>query len=280
LVVLLFILSGLIPISIGDESNQNNIIYVDDDGTADYTKIQDAIDNASRGDTVFVYNGVYNESKIDIDITINLIGENRNYSIININKNIDGIYIRTKNVNISGFMITNASRAGINLDSNKSDNVSISNNLFINNAHGIHPYLSNKNLEISNNIFINNSNGFTTVSSAKANIHHNILINNNYGMSIFQSSKCNIYNNHISNSNKFGIRLYGMSRNNNIHHNNFINNSINAFFVHLSLGNKWDNNFWNEPKNKPVLIFGSLGLLFPNWINIDWHPAQEPYDIY
>jgi len=32
-------------------------IYVDDDGGADYTSIQDAIDAASEGDTVYVYSG-------------------------------------------------------------------------------------------------------------------------------------------------------------------------------------------------------------------------------
>ena len=52
-ILLLFLLSTLFPILSGAEILSDKIIYVDDDGTADYTKIQDAIDNASVGDTVF-----------------------------------------------------------------------------------------------------------------------------------------------------------------------------------------------------------------------------------
>ena len=253
--------------------------YVDDDGTSEYTSIQDAILNANSGDTIFVHEGIYNESKIDINITINLIGENRDTTTINVNNNIDGIYIRAHNVNVSGFLIKNANRAGVNLYSNKSDNVNISNNIFTENAHGIHPYYQHKNLIISNNIFINNSNGFTTVGCINAKIHNNEFIENNWGMSIFLSSYCDIYLNNITTSKKLGIRLYGISRFNTIHHNNFIDNEMNAYFVQLSMLNKWDSNYWNKPRNQPVPIVGSIGLLFPTWINVDWHPANSPYNI-
>ncbi|MFE3846275.1 hypothetical protein ACFL1L_05415, partial [Thermoplasmatota archaeon] len=56
-IILLFLLSISIPIISSDKISLNNIIYVDDDGDADYTRIQDAIDNASDGYTIFVYNG-------------------------------------------------------------------------------------------------------------------------------------------------------------------------------------------------------------------------------
>jgi len=48
----------------------------------DYTKIQDAVDNASVGDTVLVYNGIYAENvKINNkDLTIE--GEDRGTTII------------------------------------------------------------------------------------------------------------------------------------------------------------------------------------------------------
>lgn len=53
-----------------------SVIIVDDDRNADYKKIQDAINNASEGDTIYVRSGTYNEN-IAINKSINLIGEKR-----------------------------------------------------------------------------------------------------------------------------------------------------------------------------------------------------------
>ena len=49
-----------------------NTLYVGGSGPGNYTKIQDAIDNASDGDTVFVYNGTYYENVV-INKSIDLI---------------------------------------------------------------------------------------------------------------------------------------------------------------------------------------------------------------
>ena len=60
-IILLFILSALSPISFGYnvktsiKRNAGNTLYVGGNGSGNYTKIQDAIDNASDGDTVFVF---------------------------------------------------------------------------------------------------------------------------------------------------------------------------------------------------------------------------------
>ena len=56
-------------------------LYVGGSGLKNYTRIQDAIDNASEGDTVYVYSGWYNES-IDIKKSIVVCGEDRNTTFI------------------------------------------------------------------------------------------------------------------------------------------------------------------------------------------------------
>lgn len=56
-------------------------IYVDDSGGADYTSIQEAIDNANDGDTVYVYSGYYNEQVV-INKSINLTGEDRDTTYV------------------------------------------------------------------------------------------------------------------------------------------------------------------------------------------------------
>ena len=63
-IILLFFLSNSIPYVSSGNTSINKTIYVDDDGGADYTKIQDAIDNASDGDTIFVYEGLYFENEL------------------------------------------------------------------------------------------------------------------------------------------------------------------------------------------------------------------------
>jgi parallel beta-helix repeat protein len=87
-----------------------NTLYVGGNGTGNYSKIQDAIDNASDGDTVFIYDdsSPYNEWDIRINKSINLIGENRYNTIIDGNNKGDRVVLITsKRVNVSGFTITN-----------------------------------------------------------------------------------------------------------------------------------------------------------------------------
>jgi hypothetical protein len=56
-------------------------LYVGGSKPGNYTKIQDAIDNASDGDTVFMYSGRYNES-IFINKSIVVCGQERNTTFI------------------------------------------------------------------------------------------------------------------------------------------------------------------------------------------------------
>jgi len=259
--------------------SSGNTLYVGGSGLGNYSKIQDAIDNASDGDTVFVFNGTYFEILI-INKSVNLIGESRNNTIIDANRQIDAIYLYSPNININNLRIQNAFRAGINLNSNKTDNINISNNIFCFNCHGIHPYFSNKNLIISNNIFMNNNNGFTLVCSSDAIIYKNKFINNSlWGMGFYMSYNCNVFHNNISHGKKYGIFLYGLSHSNYFHHNNFFENSMNVYFILLAHRNKWYENYWGKPQAPIYPIIGSLGLIIPCWLNFDWHPAKEPYII-
>jgi len=79
-------------------------LYVNENGSVGFSSIQDAIDNASSGDTVFVYNGTYN-GNIVIDKTINLTGESRDNSIINGEGSGIVVNITADWVNMSSFTI-------------------------------------------------------------------------------------------------------------------------------------------------------------------------------
>ncbi len=88
----------------------DDTIYVDDDAPPEWydethvKTIKKGIAVAEDGDTVFVYGGVYNEWYVDIDKSINLIGEDRN-----ITKVRRGVRITADRVNFSGFTFSDIS---------------------------------------------------------------------------------------------------------------------------------------------------------------------------
>ena len=106
-IFLLFLLSSFKFIVSSNETNKSFTIYVDDDGGADYNKIQDAINAVSNRDTIFVYEGIYDENII-LNKSINLIGENKETTIINGNSVKDVIIVTSEKIIIKGFTIRNS----------------------------------------------------------------------------------------------------------------------------------------------------------------------------
>jgi parallel beta-helix repeat protein len=90
------------PVSLNDSQT----LYVGGLGPGNFTKIQDAVDNASDGDTVFVYDdsAPYLESII-INVSIHLLGENRNTTSIEGGNHAVSIYVN--GVTVSGFRVSN-----------------------------------------------------------------------------------------------------------------------------------------------------------------------------
>ena len=140
-----------------EESNllilDGNTLYVGGDGPGNYTSIQAAINDASDGDTIKVYNGIYNET-VKIDKRINLIGNGSLGTIINggFLDHQHVVYISANGVNISGFGITNSYMGnefgGIGV---QSSNNRIFDNYCWNNLYGI--ILFGGNNRIYNNSF-------------------------------------------------------------------------------------------------------------------------------
>ncbi len=97
--------------------------YVGGSGLGNYSKIQDAIDNATAGDTIRVYAGTYYENVI-VNKTVTLIGNGTTNTIINGSGKDDGIHILADWVNVSGFTICQANK-GVNI--NGASNVTVEN---------------------------------------------------------------------------------------------------------------------------------------------------------
>ncbi len=122
LIIWIFVCSSLVGIFYflpKDTTVSAITITVDDDGPADYSSIQDAINSASDGDTVYVYNGTYNENVV-VNRTINLTGEDKNSTIIFGDGSDDVVHVTSDWVNITEFTVIGSlmvfEKAGIKLD--------------------------------------------------------------------------------------------------------------------------------------------------------------------
>jgi parallel beta-helix repeat protein len=316
-IVLLFISSSFTGSTLGFSIDKyqifthgGNTLYVGGGGLGNYSNIQDAIDNASDGDTVFVFDdsSPYYENLIIIK-GIFLIGENRDTTIIDGSGYSNVIYIDADSVYISKFTIQNGEHkfpyGGINIRSNYS---TISDNNLKNNFYGIDMYYSENNHIVGNNIMNNNQCGIYLEGSSNNNISENLIdsqpyngigfynlsnynnifkntiINNQYsGVRTTACSGNNIFSNMISN-NLVGIRIE-YSTNTKIFNNNLIKNTFKgAHFlgdIFSIYTNTWDGNYWNRPRVLPKPILGRSGiiLIILPWINFDWNPAIEAYEI-
>ena len=293
-------------------TSKGNWLYVGGSGPGNYTVIQYAVDNASSGDTIFVYPGVYSDFFpsgqggycVIVNKRINLIGENKYTTIINGSGEWNVVRIQNDGVNISGFTIQNAGgsleNGGI-IIIDWYDYVNIYDNIFVHNYYGIH-------LSWNSHIMI----------------YNNTITFNGYGIDIYDNTECSIFNNKISNNTKGIQNIYGDQKstisNNDIRdnvlgiqadnsrlivkNNNFIRNQDDIQMNKLayvseipyipSVRLKWMNNYWDNwqktnPKPIQGTIFIYIQLFFAGgffdmllakipYIQLDWHPAQEPYD--
>jgi parallel beta-helix repeat protein len=249
LLSIIIVLSGCTTIS-PDTSNGDSIpegLYVSLSEDKEFTSIQNAIDNASDNQTVFVFSGVYNESII-INKTITLMGQDPEKTIINGNNVGDVITISdTATCNIMGFTIqgSGSNHAGIKI---LTSNNNISNVIIKNNNNGIYTQNVNYNNICNNTIKLNDEYGVYLSGSKYNFVKNNVFTDNSYGMRIKAR-----YNQIIENefrNNQHGVYFCCYANKNVVYFNSFINNSIyNAkdnyngqtwYNEHVSKGNYWD----------------------------------------
>ena len=201
-IVVLFIGVSIIPLTgckIVEKSPiptfDGNILYVGGDGPGNYSTIQEAIDNSSDGDTVFVFDdsAPYYENVV-VNKSIDLIGEDRDTTIIDGGGSGDVVYISAEKVNISKFTIQNSGNSGYpDYDSGikiKSEYNNISANLIKNNSRGIW-------IHANNNTIADNY----------------VILSTNQGIEIYLSRNNIIVDNNVSSNTKAGIQSDQSSNN-------------------------------------------------------------------
>ncbi|MFZ3167642.1 MAG: NosD domain-containing protein [Candidatus Methanoperedens sp.] len=156
---------------------------VDDSGGADYMRIQDAIDNASAGDTILVYSGTYYEN-VNVSKKLTLLGIGK--PVVDARGIGSAVTLSMDGTTLDGFNVRNGSLntklvAGIFVISN---NNMIKNNNVLNNAYGIALWNSSYN-KVEDNIANDNAKLREIVDGPPPSAgvivfgSHNIIRNNN-----------------------------------------------------------------------------------------------------
>jgi parallel beta-helix repeat protein len=230
------------PLVIGS----GNTLYVGGSGPNNYTRIQDAINDSVDGDTVFVYDdsSPYYE-KVEVDKSINLIGEDKDTTIIIVEYFFGVIYIVVDWVNISGFTIQSVGNPymGIGIQISSNHNTITDNNIISNNNSGIYLELCSNNIITGNNIS-NNLNGIDLWSNSNT-ISGNKISNNMCGIDLYDSNDNTITDNNISN-NMYGIS-FDDSNDNIITANNIMNGEygiLGSGNSNIITGNNITNNWY------------------------------------
>jgi nitrous oxidase accessory protein len=337
----------------------SSTFFVGGNGPNNYTTIQAAINHATDGDYVFVFDdsSPYYEHVI-VNKSIYLIGENKNTTVIDGEGSGDVILLSAEAITITGFTVQHSGDtpkvdAGLEVRTNWS--AIIGNNIIQNGRYGVGILLNGSSGALIQNNFIseNGNEGIFLEKSTGAIIRDNIITHNghcavvisysndntidrntmqeNYaGISLWPgASKNDITLNIIENQTYSGVGIWPEANNNSIHdnvftnnslygfiitnaqgniiasnriqgsnegirlfmanktifqYNNFIKNNCSAFFENSSF-NRWRQNYWDDHIGIwPKCIHGLMRIPWNKikvvrWINIDWSPALNPYNI-
>ena len=286
-VILLFIGMSTVP-STGtiikrsyEQVSSGNTLYVGGSGPGNYSSIQEAIDDSNIGDTVFVYDdsSPYYENLL-MDKSINLIGENKETTIIDGGFDWEVIWVEANSITISGFTLRNAE---IGLFGNMNRCI-VSDNIFSCTQAGIALSKSSNNQIFNNEVVSGYIAGIVFLYSSYKNDVFNNIIRDTY-VGVYLTDSCNlnkIFSNTIKQCSVYGIWIHE-SFLNFVNKNNFIDNGCSAYFENSSFilwwGNYWDD--WSSSRPRPIngTRYGPLLKTTDSWTTYDWRPAQEPYDI-
>lgn len=265
LILLAFSLANALPTSIAT-INPFNTIRVPEN----FQKIQEAIDNASSGDTILVANGTFNEH-LTINKTITLIGAGNNQTILNGTILYTAVKITANNVTIKGFTIQRF-YTGIVINQSQniyivenqisktwtkgavylinSKNITLTKNIINRNqSPGVYAFNSNTTKFLQNNINSNDGIGISLNNYTDSVVIGN-NIESNLGDAIFSAYACNLHieQNILTLNDYRGV--WASNSNGTIFHNNFVKNRENARTVLSSF--TWDNgyssggNYWSN----------------------------------
>lgn len=164
------------------EVDATDTIYV----PGDFLTIQEAIDNATSGDTIIVSNGRYKEN-ILVDKSLTIQGSHKSTTLIDAMQNSETVHIDADNVYFTGFTVYNASDEGFHIDGN---NVTVEDCNIRKNDQGIFLRYSNYSNIIDCTIYNCSWAGIEVYRSHFTTISGCDFYDLNDGLYIYQSRGC------------------------------------------------------------------------------------------
>jgi len=163
----------------------SSLLYVDDDGPADFTSIQAAVDAAAPDATIIVRNGTYTEN-VDVDRAVTVLSESGpEYTEVRAANPKDSVfYVTADGVNISGFSVSGGSEP-------------VSSSAYA--TAGIWLYAV-KDCNISENVLSANYCGLYMVDSENCTLDSNRAESNGYGIYLYRARGTTLRNNRMENN--------------------------------------------------------------------------------
>lgn len=222
-----------------------------------YTTIQEAINNANEGDTVFVKSGTYYEDVV-VNKTISLIGEDSATTIL------DG---KGNSLLILGIVMSNVIVGNLTVKNTVKDRP----------AYGI-SVKDSQNVSLANITIVKSYADLILDNSYHCEISNNAMVSSYaYGIYMRYGSNNNTFVGNLIARNMFGLHIDSGSEDNTYYHNNFVENTNQIeVFGGPNKFNVTEGNYWSNYNGLDTDGDG-LGDTDLPWEGVDYCPLMEPY---
>jgi len=185
---------------------------VDDDGPADFHTIQEAIDEAISGDTIFVYNGTYHEHVIINRYNLKVFGQDRDRTVIDGDGTGSVVHVAADRVKVANFTVRDSGDGSTEFTESgvlvTGSNCEIENNIVTRNYHGIMLYYSENDI-VRNNLLSQAHVGLYLYGSGGHTVEDNVVTENSfYGVYILQCESNTLSGNNLT-YNRYNFHVAG-----------------------------------------------------------------------